>query len=192
MVPSTPENAACPRDETASYIDGELSPTEETAFEKHLSGCDACRSDLRNQKQFLFALNASLESERDIPLPKNFTKMIVANAESRVSGLRRPRERFTAIFICAALFLFALFALGGEAETMWRAFGSIAEKMLAVGGLVLRFAFNISLGVAVVARSLFSHISLSWALTLLLIVLCSTALFVFSRSVIRSNRTQEN
>lgn len=192
MVPSTPENAACPRDEIASYIDGELSPTDETAFEKHLSGCDVCRSELRNQKQFLFALNASLESERDIPLPKNFTRTIVANAESRVSGLRRPRERFTAIFICAALFFFALFALGGEAEPMWRAFGSVAEKMLAVGGFVLRFVFNISLGVAIVARSLFSHINLWWALALSLIVLCASALLVFSRSVIRNSRTQEN
>ena len=106
MVP-TPELFNCPLDDIASYVDGELSPDEETEFEAHLAGCETCRTELNHQKEFLFALSSSLESENDIPLPKDFTRTIVANAESRVSGLRRPRERFTAIFICAVLFIFA-------------------------------------------------------------------------------------
>lgn len=192
MVESGSENVDCRRDEIASYIDGELNFSEAAAFETHLADCPVCRTELRNQKEFLFALNVSLDSEHDIPLPKDFTRTIVANAESRVSGLRRPRERFTAIFICVALFFFALFALGGDAETVWRAFGTVAEKVLAVGAFVLRLVFNISVGVAVVTRSLFSHVSLSWLLALPLIVFCVAALFVFSRSIIRSSRTQEN
>ncbi len=192
MVPRTSEIAACPRDDISSYIDDELSPAEEAAFDKHLAECADCRTELKHQKAFLFELNASLESEDDIPLPKDFTRTIVANAESRVSGLRRPREQFTAIFICAALFFFALFALGGDPNTAWNAFGSVAEKVLAVGAFMLRLVFNVSLSIAVVTRSLFSHISVSWVLTPPLIVLSVLALFVFSRSIIRSSRTQEN
>lgn len=192
MVPGVSENVDCPREEISSYIDGELSTAEEATFDKHLAICETCRTELKHQKDFLFALNASLESEPDIPLPKDFTRTIVANAESRVSGLRRPREQFTAVFICAALFFFALFAIGGDAETVWLvAAGSILEKVLAVGAFMLRLAFNVSLSVAVVLRALFSHVSLSWVLTLSLIVLSGGALFVFSRSIIRS-RTQEN
>ncbi len=192
MVQSGPENVDCPRDEIASYIDGELSPSEETDFDKHLAECGDCRTELKHQKAFLFALNASLESEDDIPLPKNFTRTIVANAESRVTGLRRPRERFTAIFICAALFFFALFALGGEAEIVWTAIGSVAEKVVAVGSFVTRLAFNVSYSVAVVARSLFSHVNVSWMIATTLILLSGVALVFFSRSFIRGSRTQEN
>ncbi len=192
MVQNSPEIADCPRDEIASYIDGEISPSEEAAFDKHLAECAVCRTEIKHQKAFLFALNASLESEDDIPLPKDFIKTIVANAESRVSGLRRPREQFTAVFICAALFFFALFALGGDAETVWRAFGSVAENVLAVGAFMLRLVFNVSLSIAVVMRSLISHVSVSWLLTPSLVVLSVAALYVFSRSIIRNSRTQEN
>lgn len=192
MVPVLSENVDCPRDEIASYIDGELSQSEEAAFETHLSECETCRSELKYQKEFLFALSASLDSEQDIPLPKDFTRTIVANAESRVSGLRRPRERFTAIFICAALFLFALFALGGNAETVWNAFGSIGEKAYSIGAFIVRVLYSISIGIAVVVRSLASHISTLWLLTLPVVASMAAGLFFFSRSVIRGRRVQEN
>ena len=192
MVPIASEIIECPLDEIASYVDGELSPSEDAAFETHLTGCEVCRTELKHQKEFLFALNASLESENDIPLPKDFTRTIVANAESRVSGLRRPRERFTAIFICVALFFFALFALGGEAGTVWSAFGSIAEKALAVGAYILRLVFSISYSVAVVIRSLFSHVSVSWFLAPAFLILIFAAVFALSRSLVRNSRTQEN
>lgn len=192
MVPGLSENVDCPRDEIASYIDGEMSLSEETVFEDHLSRCEACRSETKDQKEFLLALSSSLDSEQDIPLPKDFTRTIVANAESRVSGLRLPRERFTAIFICAALFLFSLFALGCDAETAWRALGSVAEKVLAVGSYLMRLVFSIFFGMAVITRSLFSHISVSWLLAPVLILLISTALFALSRTLLRSSHTQEN
>lgn len=193
MVPGLSENVDCPRDEIASYIDGEMPLSEETVFEDHLSRCEACRSEFKDQKEFLLALSSSLDSEKDIPLPKDFTRTIVANAESRVTGLRLPRERFTAIFICAALFLFALFAFGSDAGTVWSIFGGAAEKILAVGSYLMRSVFGVSLSIAVIARSLLSHIGgLSWILPLLLIVVCAMALFLLSRLIIRNNRTQEN
>ncbi len=192
MEPSTPENVPCPGDDIATYIDGELSPAEAFAFEEHLSNCSTCKIELNHQKEFLAALTASLELENDIPLPGNFTKTIIANAESRVSGLRRPRERFTAIFICVVLFIFALFAFGAEAEPVLAAVSGIPEKLLAVGSFLVRFVFNIAIGVAVVARSLFSHVSLPWTAVLAMIGLIAAALFVFARSSVRSGRTQEN
>ena len=190
MVP-TPELFNCPLDDIASYVDGELSPDEETEFEAHLAGCETCRTELNHQKEFLFALSSSLESENDIPLPKDFTRTIVANAESRVSGLRRPRERFTAIFICAVLFIFALFALGGETGTVLAVIGGVAEKALAVVSFAVRLLFNISYSIAVVARSLFSHLEASWAAGVILVIAGAGAFLIFSRFA-RSRRTQEN
>src|SRR2546421_46883 len=106
---------ACPLDEIASYIDGELDAPREMELDAHFSQCAACSDELNLQKQFLCSLESSLKHESELELPPNFTKQIVANAESTVSGLRRPRERFNALFICAGLMLFILFALGPDA-----------------------------------------------------------------------------
>ena len=192
MVPGLSENVDCPRDEIASYIDGEMSLLEGAAFETHLTDCEICRSELKHQKEFLFALSSSLDSEKDIPLPKDFTRIIVANAESRVSGLRNPTEQFTAVFIGAALFLFILFAVGGDVENFIRIYGSVTEKPIAVGSFLIRQIFNVSFSIAVVIRSLFSHLSLAWALSTFGIVLAAALLFAASLSIIRGRRTQEN
>lgn len=183
----------CLNTEISAYIDGELSPSEEIDLEKHMAACRDCSARLNQQKSFLSALSASLECEKEIELPKNFTKTIVANAESRVSGLRHPGERFTAVFICAALFLFALFALGADAQALFRATGSVIEKLFAVGAFLLHSVFDISLGTTVVARSLFSQIVFSSAseLSLLAFVLV-LVLVVFSRFISRGSRTREN
>ncbi len=73
----------CPGGEIGAYIDGEVSPADETALEQHFAVCGICRAELNQQKTFLFVLNASLETETELELPKNFTKTIVANAESQ-------------------------------------------------------------------------------------------------------------
>src|SRR5258708_23340088 len=124
----------CPSDEIAAYIDGEMDAAREFELEAHLTVCETCSLELNQQKQFLAGLNSSLKHEAEIELPANFTKLIVANAESTVSGLRRPRERFNAIFICAGLFLFALFALGTEAGPTFDGVSNIFDQIAAVGG----------------------------------------------------------
>ena len=114
----------CPRSELAAYIDGELLPREELELELHLASCLNCTAELNEQKKLLCVLDVALEREKEIELPANFTRVVVAAAESSVSGLRRPQERFKALFICAALFLVVLAGLGSETETV---FGSFLE-----------------------------------------------------------------
>lgn len=194
MVPDISENSGCPRDEIASYIDGELSYSQDAAFDEHLSTCAVCRTEVKHQKQFLLALNASLEGERDIELPKDFTRRIVAHAEGRVSGLRRSGERFTALFVCTLLLLFAVFAIAGDTNSIVSPIIGVAEKLFAIGAFMVRFVFHVSMSIAVVARSLFSHVSLSWFLTLPLIVVSLTALFVsfgplFATTIYRQFKT---
>src|SRR5687767_7691259 len=98
----TKDRMVCPSPELSAYIDGELSPREELELEVHLAECRTCADELNLQKSFLNALDSSLDDEIEIPLPKNFTKSVVANAESRVNGLRHPHEWRNAAFICVA------------------------------------------------------------------------------------------
>src|SRR6476661_4322513 len=140
----------CPSDEISAYIDGELHPTRELELDFHFASCKACNLELNDMKQFLRGLDDSLRIEGDLELPEDFTKIVVANAESSVTGLRRPRERFNAIFICAGLSLFLLFAFGPQAETLF-------DQAAAVGSFFGHLIYSFFIGLAIIVRSIASQ-----------------------------------
>lgn len=174
----------CPRAEIAEYIDGELSPQAELDLEMHFPGCEICRRELNEQKKLLKALNFALEDEREFELPEDFTKVVVANAESRVSGLRRPSERFNALFICAALFLFVLLGLGSETETIVGAGGKFIEQTLAVGSFFGHLIYDFAIGITVILKSLcFGFVYKSAVSFVLLAILLGISALIFSRLI---------
>lgn len=179
------EIEVCPNDDLAAYLDGELTAKAADAIEKHVDACDACGRALADQRRFLAALSASLDSGNEIVLPANFTKKIVSNAESSVIGLRRQNEWFTAVFIAVALFFFAIFALGGETFAVASAMGSIGEKFVAVGGFGLRLLGSLGFAVAVVARSLSSHLGAAGFSILFFVFICAAVIFASSKRMIR-------
>lgn len=183
-------SSACPLPEISAYIDGELSSPNEIELEMHVTGCRVCTDDLNLQKSFLNALDRSLEDEKKIELPKNFTRAVVANAESRVSGLRRPHERRNAALIFGALVAFLLFALGSNAEKTFAATMTILEKVFAVVASAGHFVYDAALGSAIVFRSLLSKFVLeSTAAVTFFLVLFILSLYIFSRLVVRFHRT---
>lgn len=177
------------RNEIAAYIDGELLPREELELESHLVICGECRTEINEQKKLLCVLNFALEDEKRFKLPENFTKIVVANAESKVSGLRRPQERPTALIFCAALFLLVLLGLGRETEAVLNTFANFAEQFLVVAGFVFHLFYDIALGAAIVFRSIGSHLiyNSTVSLALTVIVFCSS-LFVLWHFAVNSPR----
>ncbi len=181
---------ACPSPSLSAYIDGELAPSEELELERHVSGCRVCTDDLNLQKSILNALDYSLEDDNKIELPKDFTRSVVANAESRVSGLRRPHERRNAAFICTALIIISLFALGSNAEKTFVAAAAIADKVFAVLASAGHFFYDVALGSAIIFRSLASKFLFeSGASVLAFLALFVLSLYVFSRLLVRFHRT---
>ena len=184
---SSNQTDICPSVEITAYIDGELAPHEELDLEMHLAECGTCLEELNQQKKFLFALNSTLEREKDLELPDNFTKIIVTSAESRVSGLRRSGERFNAVFICAALILFVLFGLGSEA---FGNFSRFFDQSFAVLGFAGHMLYSIVLGAAVILKSLSSQFVSNSAFTFVLLAgVFAFLLVAFSRLMFRYNRT---
>src|SRR5437870_10821241 len=120
----------CPSTDIAAYLDGELSPQTELELEAHVSNCEVCLRELNQQKTFVTALSSSLIS--DLEIPDDFTKRIVTNAESTVSGLRRRSEWLNAVFVCCGLFFFVLFSLGASAGGAFGSFFGIFERIAAV------------------------------------------------------------
>ncbi len=178
----------CPSEEIASYIDGEMESARESELEAHFAACSRCTGELNQQRMFLCSLNASLKNESELDLPTDFTKRIVANAESTVSGLRRPRERFNALFICAGLFLFALFALGTGAGNFVESISTIFGQIAAVGGFLANLIYSVFLGLAIVLRALASQLRIDIAIAVELTMLFALLLTVISRKVLRANR----
>jgi len=178
----------CPSYEIAAYIDGELDMERETEIEAHFAVCGVCSGELNHQKQFLCSLNSSLRDADEIELPRDFTRQIVANAESSVAGLRAPGERFNALFIVAALSLFVLFALGSDASGLIGSVTTIFEKIAAVGGFFGRLVYSFFVGIVIVLRSLAA--AFADGPTAILAGFAAVALFVafLSRTLLRMRR----
>lgn len=185
MTESSP-SGSCPRDDTAAYVDGELSERDASEFEHHLAGCDVCRLALADQKKFLIALASSLDEKESITLPADFTRRVVSNAESGVSGLRRPRELAAAVFIAVALLVLLLAALGPETPALAAATAVAADKLAAVGSFLLRTGANIAFAAAVVVKSLAANLGFAGSaagLALLAFLFVSSRRFIRRRNV---------
>ena len=181
-------SAACRSGDISAYLDGELSADGEIAFEFHVAGCIDCRGELNLQKNLLRELDVCLDTD-ELELPKNFAKTVIVNAESNVSGLRRPNERFNAIFISAGLFLFALFTLGADAGKSFAVVNGIADKVVAVVGSIGHFVYDISLGTAIISRSLgINLVSGSIGSFLFIGVVAALSLIFLSRLLLRPHR----
>ena len=178
----------CPTEEISAYIDGELDAAREFELDLHLAGCGVCSRELNEQKIFLRSLDASLGCEREIELPANFTKSIVANAESTVSGLRRPREIFNASFICAGLLLFVLFAMGTEASRLFQGLSVIVEQTAAVASFFGHLIYSIFIGVAIVIRAVAGQFRVDVAAILAGAIVAAVFSLLVSRKALRMRR----
>lgn len=175
----------CSIEDITAYIDGELDAVREIEIEAHFAACDDCSLELNLQKQFLCDVSSGLKHESDIELPRDFAKKIAVNAESSVSGLRRPRERFNAVFICAGLALFALFALEGEAGNLLNLAYGLFEQIAAVGSFVGQVLYSFFLGIAIVLRAVAARAGIEVAAAVAFAVLCIAAALRFRRRFTR-------
>jgi len=136
-----------PAGDIAGYIDGELTSAREMELAAHFAVCSACAEELNLQKHLLRGLEVGLKDNADLELPEDFTKVVVANAESTVAGLRRPRERFNMLFICGGLGLFILVSFGVGALV------SMLDQFKAIGSFFGHIVYDFLLGVVVILRS---------------------------------------
>jgi len=179
----------CPTDEIAAYIDGELGARRERELDLHIAACQACSEELNQQKQFLLDLDRSLKGEAELEVPSDFAKHVVANAESAVAGLRRPRERYNALFICAGLFLFGLFALGADATRVFESLAVTAEKAGAIGTFFGSIVYSVFLGLATIVRVVAGALKFGEGFLLFLPAIIGGAFLMFvSRRVLRTHR----
>ena len=178
----------CQTFDIAAYVDGELTPSRELEMDAHFAECGACLFELNEQKRFLRELESSLHDERAVELPANFTKLVVTNAESSVSGLRRPGERYNALFICVSLSLFVLFASGADSERVIAGIAQIADQAAAVAAFFGHLIYSLFLGIVIILRTIGSQGSVESISILALFSVSILILTAFSKKVLRVGR----
>lgn len=181
----------CPAEEISSYIDGELTAEHELALERHFASCEICRAELNDQKSFLLALSHSLVTEAEISVPADFTKKIVVNAESKVSGLRDRRERMFAVAIVTAMLLVAVTVFGVDSAGAFGPARSFLSKFGAVVAMAAQIVYDLSYGLSAFFRSILSSQTFG-GVTAYIIITCAAAavIYLVSRPLIRFIRTQ--
>lgn len=182
----------CRTDDVAAYLDGELDGAASESFEAHLKTCARCATELRMQRQLLCTLDFAF-GEPSFELPRNFSRVVAAHAESDLSGMRKKSERRRALQLCALLALLAFALLGAASRALVfqpaRSFLRIAGSLL---DLVGRALYDAGTGAAVIVRVVGRALILApYGLGMILIVLpFLIALAVLPRLIVNYHRAQ--
>lgn len=188
MTEFAPKNGGdCRPSAIAGYLEGEMAADRREEMERHLASCRECHEELNRQKLFLNALDAAFGSDLDVDVPEEFTRSVVAHAESDVRGFRCPRERSRALIVSFILAGLAIAGIGFGTFLDFMPFGSAFEQMVAVGTFVGHFVRDVVVASTVVLRSVFQHLMFKSAGAVgLAVIVFGLALFVFSRLVTRA------
>lgn len=173
----------CATEKIAAFIDGELEVKESPAFEAHVAECERCSSELLAQKQFMCELDSALAGPFDLDVPHNFARVVSVRAESDMRGVRAAAEHKRAFYYCVLLGLSAFALLGVTASQGLLVRGeSFAIKLISMGELLLKAAYDAALSFTVVVRvlsgGLFSDTGFS-KVGALIVVVCAIGLLSF-------------
>lgn len=154
MNMATPDHI-CQNGKIAAYLDGQLDESDNAQFEAHLASCHPCRSELTVQRQFMCELDFALSNSVDLPMPKDFARVVSVRAESDMSGVREGGERRRALLACLALGT-ASFALLGATAGKSLMFGvrGIANKVVVILGLLWTALHDAVTGLTIISRVL--------------------------------------
>lgn len=187
-------NNRCQRGEDiATYLDGEMSGDELTIFENHVRTCKICADELQTQKRLLNELDFAFGShEESLPLPKDFTKVVKATAESNMSGLRQKEEKTRALRLCTVLIVLSAILLGWArlSDSIFVPVKNFVWVVSSFLEIVWRIIYDAGLSVVVIIRAVSRHFVFeSNPLNYFLLMVFFASVFWLSRLILRSRRT---
>lgn len=200
-LPSPCECHASPHHaNVAAYLDAELNDTETRAFESHLKTCAACARSLNEQKRVLCALDAAFNdssSRHDRALlPKDFTRTLIARAETDMRGVRGKSEWRRAVVFAFILLACASTLLGAaNVSKLFSVANSSTRAAIGLMWTMLGAMADACAGLFVVLRALNHRFIVEAqphvALALLMLLLCLlTALLILRSGGLSSSRSE--
>ena len=192
MKAQSQNNQACRSEEIIAYLDGDLGVEASALLEEHLTECSRCAGELKAQERLLRELEFALAEDISVEMPENFAQVVAARAQSDLSGVRAPRERRRAFYLCATLAVVAFMLLGGATfgESIFSPLRSVWKCFAAIFSFLGHALYDLGAGLAVISRGVGGHVLFeSRSLTLLVFLLFASALFMLRRLIIGYHRT---
>lgn len=187
---ATTREKICESNPIIAYVDGELDEEQALRFEEHLQSCEPCRVELRLHRLFICELDAAMTEKAEIPVPRDFSRIIAARAISDMRGVRTRSEHRKALTICIVLALAGFALLGATARG---ALFTLAENFIAtsfsVAGFVANAVYELTAGLAVIFRVLSRKVIVESGSLGPLLVLLVFAILILSRLISNYHRS---
>jgi predicted anti-sigma-YlaC factor YlaD len=180
----------CDRGFVGAYVDGELDADLAQVFEDHLESCADCRFELRAHRLFVCELDAAMNDTGEVPVPRDFSKIIATRATTDMRGVRTRSEHRKALTICIILALGGFALVGATAvNTVFR----IAEKFVTtVFGLVSFVAsavYDTAAGLVIISRVVSRTMIIETGSLWPMLVLLAFGVLILSRLISNYHRS---
>ena len=143
----------CDRGLVGAYVDGELDADLTLFFEDHLESCADCRFELRAHRLFVCELDAALNDSSEIPVPRDFSKIIATRATTDMRGVRTRSEHRKALTICIILALGGFALIGATAlNTVFRLTEKFVTTVFGVVSFLATAVYDTAAGLVVIFR----------------------------------------
>ena len=187
---TTAQENFCESSLIAAYVDGELDEDLELRFEGHLQKCEPCRVELRLHRLFICELDATLTKEAEMPMPRDFSRIVAARAASDMRGVRTRAEHRKALGICMILALIGFALLGATArETVFLVAEKFVTSVVRVAGFAGTAVYDTVAGLAVIFRVLSRKVIIESGSLGPLLILLAIAILLLSRLLSNYHRT---
>ena len=180
----------CDRGLVGDYVDGELDADLTRVFEEHLESCADCRFELRAHRLFVCELDAVLTDKAEVPVPRDFSRIIAMRATTDMRGVRTRSEHRKALTICIILALAGFALVGATAlSAVLKIAGKFVATVFALGGFVASAVYDTAAGLVVIFRVVSRKMIIETGSLWPMLVLLAFAVLVLSRLISNYHRS---
>ena len=180
----------CDRGLAGAYVDGELDADLTKLFEDHLESCADCRFELRAHRLFICELDAALTGSGEVPMPRDFSKIIATRATTDMRGVRTRSENRKALTICIILALGGGALLGVTAlTTVFRIAEKFVTTVFGLASLVASAVYDTAAGLVVIFRVVSRKMIIETGSLWPMLVLLAFGVLILSRLISNYHRS---
>ena len=180
----------CDRGLVGAYVDGELDADLTKLFEDHLESCAECRFELRAHRLFVCELDAAMTDSGEVPVPRDFSKIIATRATTDMRGVRTRSEHRKALKICIILSLGGFALLGATAlTTVFRIAEKFVTTVFGLASFVASAVYDVAAGLVVISRVVSGKMIIETGSLWPMLVLLAFGVLILSRLISNYHRS---
>jgi predicted anti-sigma-YlaC factor YlaD len=180
----------CDRGLVGTYVDGELDADLTRLFEDHLESCADCRFELRAHRLFVCELDAAMNDSGEVPMPRDFSKIIATRATTDMRGVRTRSEHRKALTICIILALGCVALLGATAlTTVFRIAEKFVTTIFGLASFAASAVYDTAAGLVVIFRVVSQKTIIETGSLWPMLVLLAFGVLILSRLISNYHRS---